>query len=1052
MAAEQSRPAKPRQTQRTNNVTEDPQPEDSTYNLFTVAETHKKKSGPIMVVVTVNNSPLQMELDTGAATSIISADTYRQTLSGAPALQPTAKSLHTYTGEQLKVLGVLHFTVTYQSQVADLELTVVDGSGPSLFGRDWLQVITLDWHNINRVTVGDQTTLTAILQKHEPVFKDELGLVRGASAKIQLKPNAVPKFCKARPIPYALRDRVKKELDRMQQAGIIEPVQTAEWAAPIVPVVKSDGSIRICSDYKITVNKAAEVESYPLPKIDDQLASLGGGKTFTKLDLAHAYQQVPLADSAKQYVVINTLQGLYQYNRLPFGITSAPAIFQRIMEGILQGMPNVCVYLDDILVTGESEQVHLKTLDEVLRRLGEAGIRLKQAKCAFMKSSVEYLGHKISADGIRPTTEKLRAINDAPPPNNVSQLRSFLGLVNYYGKFLPQLATTLAPLYNLLQQKVCWKWGPPQQAAFKEAKAQLTSDCLLVHFEPKKELILACDASPYGVGAVLSHIMEDGSEKPVAFASRSLTPAERKYAQLDKEALAIIFGVSKFHQFLYGRHFTIMSDHKPLKHLLNENSTIPQMASSRIQRWALTLSAYQYSILYKPGDTHSNADGLSRLPLPESPSNPPPPGDTILMMETLETTPVRAQNIKQWTDKDPILSQVRKLVMTGWQETTNPEIQPYWKRREELSICDGCILWGHRVIVPPPGRKLILAELHVAHPGVSRMKMLARSVVWWPGMELDLEEQVKNCNDCQMNQKTPKQAPLHPWEWPACPWTRLHIDHAGPFLGKLFLVVVDSHSKWLEVVSVPSTSSSYTIEALRRMFATHGLPQIIVSDNGTAFTSQEFKTFIKNNGIQHVTTAPYHPASNGMAERAVQTFKSGLKKATKTNVLVELDRFLFQYRITPHTTTGVAPAQLLMGRTLRSRLDLLLPSMQTRVITKQLQQKANHDQHAESRSFNPGDAVYARNYSGAKKWIPGIITKITGPVSYQVTLADGKILKRHLDQIRICYDNAPNTKATDQWTSDTTDIPTLPSSTPQPAVRRSTRQRSAPDRYSPSNH
>ena len=183
-------------------------------------------------------------------------------------------------------------------------------------------------------------------------------------------------------------------------------------------------------------------------------------------------------------------------------------------------MPNVCVYLDDILVTGETDQAHLKTLDEVLRRLKEAGIRLKQAKCAtFMQFSVEYLGHKISAEGIRPTTEKLRAINDAPPPNNVSQLRSFLGLVNYYGKFLPQLATTLAPLYSLLQQNINWNWGPSQQAAFKEAKAQLTSDCLLVHFDSRKELLLACDASPYGVGAVLSHIMEDGSEKPVVFAS-----------------------------------------------------------------------------------------------------------------------------------------------------------------------------------------------------------------------------------------------------------------------------------------------------------------------------------------------------------------------------------------------------------------------------------------------------------------------------------------------------------------------------------------------------
>ena len=236
-------------------------------------------------------------------------------------------------------------------------------------------------------------------------------------------------------------------------------------------MVKSDGSIWICGDYKVTINQAAAVESYPLPKIDDLLASLGEGNTFTKLDFAHAYQQVPLTDSAKQYVVINTLQGLYHYNRLPFEIMSALAIFQRIMEGILQGMPNVCVYLDDILVTGEIKQAHLNTLDKVLSRLEEAGVGLKQAKCAFMQSSVEYLGHEISAEGIRPTTEKLRAITDAPPPNNVSQLRSFLGLVNYYSKLLPQLASTLAPLYSLLQQNTRWNWGPPQQTAFKEAKA-----------------------------------------------------------------------------------------------------------------------------------------------------------------------------------------------------------------------------------------------------------------------------------------------------------------------------------------------------------------------------------------------------------------------------------------------------------------------------------------------------------------------------------------------------------------------------------------------------
>ena len=210
------------------------------------------------------------------------------------------------------------------------------------------------------------------------------------------------------------------------------------------------------------------------------------------------------------------------------------------------------MYIDDILVTGESEQQHLKTLDEVLERLDKAGVRLKREKCAFMLPSVEYLGHKISAAGLQPTDEKVRAIAEAPTPRNVSQLRSFLGLVNYYGKFLPQLASTLAPLYKLLQKKSTWTWGSDQQKAFEEAKAQLMSPCLLEHFDPERELVLSCDASPYGVGAVLAHRMDDGTEKPIAYASRSLAPAEKKYSQLDKEALAIVFGVKSFTSFSMG--------------------------------------------------------------------------------------------------------------------------------------------------------------------------------------------------------------------------------------------------------------------------------------------------------------------------------------------------------------------------------------------------------------------------------------------------------------------------------------------------------------------
>ena len=254
------------------------------------------------------------------------------------------------------------------------------------------------------------------------------------------------------------------------------------------------------------------------------------------------------------------------------------------MENILCDIPHVCVHIDDILITGKTETDHLETLDKVLQRLGEAGLKLKRNKCSFMLSSVEYLGHSISAEGLRPTKEKIRAILDAPAPQNVTQLRSFLGLINYYGKFLPNLSNTLSPLYRLLQKNEKWSWNVAQKNAFLTAKKQLTAPCLLAHYNPESELTLSCDASPYGLGAVLSQPNVDRSEKPVAFASRSLSPAEKKYAQLEKEGLAIVFGVKKFHQYLMGRRFTIYSDHKPLQHLFSESRPVPAMASARIQR------------------------------------------------------------------------------------------------------------------------------------------------------------------------------------------------------------------------------------------------------------------------------------------------------------------------------------------------------------------------------------------------------------------------------------------------------------------------------------
>ena len=615
----------------------------------------------------------------------------------------------------------------------------------------------------------------------------------------------------------------------------------------------------------------------------------------------------------------------------------------------------------------------------------------------------------------------------------------------------------LAPLYWLLPKETKWSWGDEQQRAFQEVKKLLTSECLLVHFDPDKELILACDASPYGVGAVLSHRSEDGREQPIAFASRSLAAAEKKYSQLEKEGLAIVFGVKKFYQYLFGRHFIISSDHKPLQHIFKETSATPTMASARVQRWALLLGAYNYTIRYKPGKLHANADMLSRLPLPQAPERVPVPPETIHLMDAVNSSPVTASHIKQWTSKDPMLSKVKDLVLRG-HYGKEESIAPYQRFWSELSVQDGCLLRGNRIVVPPEGRDKVMELLHSGHPGNSRMKSLARSFVWWPGIDHDLEEKVKRCDACQRVRHNPAPAPLHPWEFPRNSWECLHADFAGPFLGKMFLIVIDAYSKWLEVKPLTAATSAIMIEHLRAMFATHGLLKMFVTDNGTQFTSAEFESFMKNNGIQHVKSSPYHPSSNGLAERAVQCFKEGMKKSSMTESLdTRISRFLFWYRLTPHSTTGVPPAELLLGRIPRSQLDLLKPQLSSKVQQKQDAQKKNHDVHSKQREFRVGDIVFVRDFPSGKRWLTGSVTEVRGPLSYHITLSDGRVVRRHIDHIRI-----RTSSVTDVVNDSDIEIPIAISSQPshdeepeqsdtnqpqveQPHLRQSTRARTQPD-------
>ncbi|RXN35131.1 putative protein K02A2.6-like protein [Labeo rohita] len=494
------------------------------------------------------------------------------------------------------------------------------------------------------------------------------------------------------------------------------------------------------------------------------------------------------------------------------------------------------------------------------------------------------------------------------------------------------------------------------------------------------------------------HTLPSGEEKPIAFASRTRSKAEQNYAQIEREALAIVFGVRKFHQYLYGRKFTLFTDHRPLTTIFGPQNGIPSMAAARMQRWALLLSAHNYTIEYKRAEHHANADGLSRLPL-QVEHREKQDAVELFYLGQVGKLPVSATDIRRET----ILATVVEMVLKGTQAislTDNNELSPFISKRSELSVQHGCLMRGMRVVVPHKLRKRVLEELHTGHPGIVRMKAIARSYVWWPGLDADIELQVKMCQSCQQIQKIPSQAPLHPWEWPSKPWERIHVDFAGPCEGHMYLVVVDAHSKWPEVQVMTSATAEKTIEVLRNLFSHYGLPEVLVSDNGPQFVSQEFANFLKANHVKHIRSAPYHPAMNGQAERIVQSLKQALKASKGSSTLQKrLETFLLTYRNTPHPTTKESPSLLFLGRQLRTRLDALKPSVTAAVRLSQASQVLRRAGRLKPRQFRVGDAVLARDYRGRKRWTSGVVTAQSGPVSYTVDVGTSEEWRRHADQL-----------------------------------------------------
>ncbi|XP_043206452.1 uncharacterized protein K02A2.6-like [Amphibalanus amphitrite] len=703
-------------------------------------------------------------------------------------------------------------------------------------GRDWLRALDISVGG-GETAVMDVTPdrgtadLEAVCNRHKSVFDGTPGRISGVKAHLTLKPDARPVSRPVRSPPYALKPAVEQELDRWVQAGIAEkvgPNDAPGWGTPLVTVPRADGGVRLCGDYRLTVNPQLQMATHPTPSAEDIFASVRG-RRFCKLDLKDAFLQLELAEESRDMTTVVTHRGRYRMKSLPFGISACSSVFQAAIDHILDGLDGCVAYQDDLLVTAANMTDLCERLDEVLTRLEAHGVKLKREKCQLGLDEVQYLGWRISAQGLRPVQEKVDAVIDMPDPKDVKSLRSILGSINYYQRVLPNLSTELAPLYDLLQKGATWKWTNVHKNALVRVRKLLAGDTVLKRYDAEAPLKLVTDSSEVGVGAVLLQPDEEGLERPVMYASRTLTKTERKYPMVEKEALAVSFAVKRFGQFLYGRRWTLVTDNRALSRILSPERELPTLAAARLQRYALQLAAFTYDVELRPSEDMHLADSLSRMAVPGGEVEPADAeddtsgGSYLLFMDGVASV-LTATQLAAATRRDRVLSRVLTYVHSGWPGQVEQELAPFRQRRDELSTDLGCLLWGGRTVVPHCLRQQVLAELHQGHLGSAKMKGVARRYVWWPGMDAELEALARDCAACMEKRGAPPRAELHPWEPTDSCWFRVHIDFAGPFQGSFFLIVYDSYSRWVEAVPMRETSTESTVRVLREMFARFGLP------------------------------------------------------------------------------------------------------------------------------------------------------------------------------------------------------------------------------------
>ena len=949
-----------------------------------------------------------VKVDSGAQANVIAKSTLKSILPDVNYF-PTNVTLSAYGGYSLPVVGSVKIKC---SPVNDLknyslcEFIVVDANVKTVLGLN--ASITMKFikvpsekliSTLQKVETRNEKTgpgvniqanstipsggktkedLTKLVSEFKDVFDNNVvGCIKNYEYEIKLSAYSVPKVSKTRPTPFSKKDKIEKELDRMVKLDVIEPVEEpTDWVNTYVAVEKEDKT-RICLDPN-ALNKYVQREHMHLPTVDDIYSEIRNGKYYSKLDLKDGYWQIPLTRTSSLLTTFQTHVGRFRFKRLPFGLNSANEVFQKRVSQVFGGIKGVKVMYDDILIFGSTEEEHNERLRTALVRARKNGVKLNKNKCKFLLSEVTYVGHVISSQGIKVDPNKVADILNMPNPEDKKGVQRLLGTLNFFSRYIPNMSTITHPLRELLGKNVPFNWSTTHDNAITQIKQTLTSAPVLGYYDVTKPVTLETDASSHGLGA-------------------------------EKELLAIVFGCERFRQFLHGKEVQAHTDHKPLINLMNkallENPR-------RIQRLLLRFQCYNLKLQYVPGKDLHVPDMLSRAC---SVTNKPSVSEKLLtdeadyqihmVIQNLKCSDSMHLKLKNETVNDLELAQVINYIKDGWPNyiTDCPDyVKLYWPHRADLCLYDGYVLYHDRIVIPKALRAEILARIHTGHQGRERCKRLARSAVFWPRINRDIDDIVDKCAECLQQRNSPPRDLLKPHTVPDRAWQKVGIDIFS-FAGKRFQIIVDYFSKWVETEQIPINASTYhVLEHLHETFTRFGFPEKIMSDGDPVYTSSKFKQYCMRYEIDHDYSSARYAQSNGQVERSLQHVKNILAKCVQDGTDYKLA--LLIYRTTPLDCLK-SPAGMLCNRKLRTNMPCV--NLQTdsdienkkKLELRQSKSESCYNRHVRKdvrQCFNPGDLVKYKNSTDKRDWLPGQVVRVRNQDrSYVIQNSCGNLINRN---------------------------------------------------------